>query len=277
MDMYIARRLDESWTKWTEPQNLGPQINSESWDAYYTVTASGDYAYFVSTENSVGQGDIYRVKLPQALRPRPVVLLSGRVLDAKTHKPVNARIKYELLPSGREVGGALTNPTTGVYKITLPAGFTYGYRAEAPGYVPVSENLDLRSTEHYSEERRDLTLVPLEKGQTIRLNNIFFETAKAELRPESFAELDRVVDLLKSNPTMEIAITGHTDNVGTASMNRELSDARAKSVMSYLIEKGIAKKRLTAKGYGDSKPVASNDTEEGRQENRRVEFTITHQ
>lgn len=277
MDMYIARRLDESWGKWSEPQNLGPQINSESWDAYYTVTASGEYAYFVSTLGSNGQGDIYRVKLPQALRPRPVVLLSGRVLDAKTGKPVNARIKYELLPGGREVGGAATNPTSGIYKISLPAGFTYGYRAEAPGYVPVSENLDLRSTEHYSEERRDLMLVPIEKGQTIRLNNIFFETGKAELRPESFAELDRIVDLLQVNRTMEIAISGHTDNVGTATLNRELSDARAKAVMAYLVQKGIQQKRLKAKGYGDAKPIADNSTEEGRQANRRVEFTITRQ
>jgi outer membrane protein OmpA-like peptidoglycan-associated protein len=204
-------------------------------------------------------------------------MLSGHVFDGKTGKPVNARIKYELLPGGHEVGGAATNPSTGVYKITLPAGFTYGYRAEAPGYIPISENLDLRSTEHYSEERRDLKLVPIEKGQTIRLNNIFFETAKADLQPESFAELDRVVELLRSNPSMEIAISGHTDNVGTTSFNRDLSDARARAVMSYLIEKGIERKRLKAKGYGDSKPIASNDTEEGRQENRRVEFTITHQ
>jgi OOP family OmpA-OmpF porin len=277
MDMYITRRLDESWEKWSEPQNLGPEINSASWDAYYTVTASGEYAYFVSTENSYGLGDIYRAKLPQALRPRPVVLLSGRVLDAKTGKPVNARIKYELLPGGREVGGAATNPTSGIYKITLPAGFTYGYRAEAPGYVPVSENLDLRSTEHYSEERRDLKLVPLEKGQTIRLNNIFFETGKAELRPESFAELDRVVELLKLNPSMQIAISGHTDNVGAASLNRELSDARAKSVMAYLVQKGIQQKRLVARGFGDAKPIADNATDEGRQANRRVEFTITRE
>lgn len=275
MDMYIARRLDESWEKWSEPQNLGPQINSESWDAYYTVTASGEYAYFVSTENSIGQGDIYRVKLPQALRPRPVVMLSGRALDAKTGKPVNARIKYELLPSGREVGGAATNPATGIYKITLPAGFTYGYRAEAPGYVPVSENLDLRTTERYAEQKRDLMLVPLERGQTIRLNNIFFETAKAELRPESFAELDRVVQLLTTNPTMEIAISGHTDNVGSAPFNHQLSEDRSKAVMAYLIQKGIQAKRLKAKGFGDTKPISDNATEEGRQANRRVEFTIT--
>lgn len=277
MDMYLTRRMDESWQKWTEPQNLGPKINSESWDAYYTVTASGEFAYFVSTDNSIGQGDIYRVKLPQALRPRPVVMLSGRVLDAKTGKPVTARIKYELLPGGRDVGGAATSPTSGIYKITLPAGFTYGYRAEAPGYIPVSENLDLRTTEHYSEERRDLMLIPLEKGQTVRLNNIFFETAKADLQPESFAELDRVVDLLKANPGMEISISGHTDNVGAVTFNRELSDARAKSVMSYLIQKGITSKRLKAKGYGDAKPIADNTSEEGRQQNRRVEFTITRQ
>ncbi len=277
MDMFITRRLDSTWQRWTEPQNLGPKLNTPGWDAYYTVPASGEYAYFVSTENSLGLGDIFRVKLPQALRPEAVVLVSGKVLDAKTGKPVNAVIKYEDLETGKEIGSARTSPGTGAYKITLPSGENYGYRAEAPGYVPISENLDLTKAEQYKEIERNLTLVPMEKGQTIRLNNIFFETAKAELRPESFAELDRVVELLKDKPTMEIEIAGHTDNVGTGALNKQLSEARAKAVESYLKSKGIAAKRMITKGYGDSKPVASNDTEEGKQQNRRVEFTILKQ
>ncbi len=277
MDMYITRRLDSTWQHWSEPENLGPQLNTPGWDAYYTVPASGEFAYFVSTENSIGMGDIFRVKLPEALRPRPVLLVSGRVVDAKTGTPVTAIIKYENLETGKDIGSARTSPGTGAYKITLPAGETYGYRAEAPGYVPVSENLDLTKVTEYQEIERDLTLVPIEKGEVVRLNNIFFETAKAELRPESFAELDRVVKLLNDNPSMEIAIGGHTDNVGTAAVNNELSQARAQAVANYLVSKGINVKRLRVKGYGDTKPVASNDTDAGRQQNRRVEFTISKQ
>ncbi len=277
MDMYITRRLDSTWQHWSEPENLGPQLNSPGWDAYYTVPASGEYAYFVSTENSFGQGDIFRVKLPEELRPTPVVLISGNVLDAKTGKPVMAEIKYENLETGKEIGSARTSPGTGAYKITLPAGENYGYRAEAPGYVPVSQNLDLTKADTYQELERDLTLIPIEKGETVRLNNIFFETAKADLRPESFTELDRVVTLLKDNPNMEILIEGHTDNVGTPASNMQLSAARATSVESYLITKGIANTRLRTKGFGDTKPVAANDTEANRQQNRRVEFTIVKQ
>ncbi len=277
MDMYITRRLDSTWQHWSEPENLGPQLNTSGWDAYYTVPASGEYAYFVSTQNSFGLDDIFRVKLPEELRPRPVVLVSGNVLDAKTGKPVMAEIKYEDLETGKEIGSARTSPGTGAYKITLPAGANYGYRAEAPGYVPVSQNLDLTKTDTYQELERDLTLVPIEKGETIRLNNIFFETAKADLRPESFTELDRVVTMLKDNPNMEILIGGHTDNVGSPASNVQLSGARAMAVQSYLINKGIIAARLRTKGFGETKPVASNDTDPGRQQNRRVEFTIVKQ
>ncbi len=276
MDMFITRRLDDTWQHWTEPQNLGPQLNTPGWDAYYTVPASGEYAYFVSTENSYGAGDIFRVKLPEALKPQAVVLVSGKVLDAKTGKPVSAAIKYEDLATGKEIGSASTNPSTGIYKITLPAGQNFGYRAEAPGYIAVSENLDLTDTHSYKELERDLTLVPIEKGETIRINNIFFETAKAELRPESAPELDRLVQLLKDHPTMEIVIAGHTDSIGTPAGNKQLSESRADAVQTYLINKGISAKRLKAKGYGETKPISSNTTEEGRQQNRRVEFTIVN-
>lgn len=277
MDMFLTRRLDSTWQHWSEPENLGPQLNTPGWDAYYTVPASGEYAYFVSTENSFGQGDIFRVKLPEELRPKPVVLVSGTVHDQKTGNPVMAEIKYENLETGKEIGSARTSPGTGAYKITLPAGENYGYRAEAPGYIPISENLDLKQAGEYQELTRDLTLVPIEKGEVVRMNNIFFETAKADLRPESFAELDRVVTLLKNNPNMEILIGGHTDNVGTAATNAQLSGARAVAVQNFLLSKGIEQKRLKTKGFGDSKPVASNDTDQGKQQNRRVEFTILKQ
>ena len=122
-----------------------------------------------------------------------------------------------------------------------------------------------------------MTLVPLEAGEIVWLNNIFFETAKAELRPESFTELDRVVTLLNDNPSMEILIGGHTDNIGSPASNVQLSSARATAVQTFLISKGIESKRLRVKGFGETKPIASNETDPGRQQNRRVEFTIVKQ
>jgi OOP family OmpA-OmpF porin len=276
-DMYVSRRLDDSWKKWSEPENLGPDLNTPDWDAYYTLTASGEYAYFVSEKESYGASDVFRAKLPLALRPDPVVLVSGTVIDKKTGKPIEATIKYELLPGGKDVGVAHSSPTTGEYKIILPAGAMYGFRAEANGYIAVNENLNLKKVTEYTEMKRDLELVPPEVGSVVRMNNIFFETAKAELKSESNAELDRLVDALKASPAMELLIGGHTDNVGNDNTNKSLSDARARAVKTYLVGKGIKSDRLKTMGYGKSKPVATNDTDEGRQLNRRVEFTITKQ
>lgn len=276
-DVYVTRRLDSTWLHWSTPQNLGPDINSDGFDAYYTTAASGDYAYFSSTKDSYGRQDIYRIALPKVARPRPVVLVSGHVYNAKTRKPLEAGITYEMLATGAEPGVARSNPADGAYKISLPAGAQYGFRAEAPGFYPVSDNLDTRTLDAYTELKKDLFLAPLEIGQAIRLNNIFFEFAKAELKNESFPELNRAAKFMKENATVEVEIQGHTDNVGGDASNVTLSQNRAESVVNYLVGHGIANNRLKAKGYGKSKPVATNDTEEGRQMNRRVEFTIVKQ
>lgn len=272
-DIYVTRRLDDSWTSWSHPQNLGYPINTSGWDAYYTVPAKGDFAYFVSTQQSLGKGDIFRIKLPETAKPAPVLMVSGVVKDTRGH-PVSARIFYERLSDHAHLGTAIANPGTGAFSLALPAGEVYGFHAEHEGYYPVSENLDLRGLEEYGEVRKDLIMVPIEHGATIRLNNIFFDFDRATLRPESIPELDRLLEFLEKQPKVRAEIGGHTDNVGTDEYNRVLSQQRAQAVLDYLVMKGIARTRLDAMGYGESKPVDSNETDEGRQNNRRVEFTI---
>jgi outer membrane protein OmpA-like peptidoglycan-associated protein len=159
----------------------------------------------------------------------------------------------------------------------LPAGALYGFRAETKGYVAINQNLDVKNVKDYSEIERDLKMVPVEIGQTIRLNNLFFDFNQSVLKSESFAELDRLVALLKASPKMEVEIAGHTDNVGNDALNKKLSIDRAKAVRDYLVSKQISANRLKTVGFGKSKPLASNETEEGRQQNRRVEFTILKQ
>ena len=273
-DIYMSRRLDSTWKKWSVPVNLGPAINTSNWDAYYTIPASGNFAYMVSGKNSYGGMDIVRIKPAEETKPKPVVLISGKVLDAKTKLPVQAEISYQYLPEGTEAGVATSHVTSGDYQIILPYGNFYSYRAAAPGYYAVSENLDLKEFKEYKEIVQNLYLVPIQTGEVIRLNNIFFDTGKWDLKSESFNELNRVSQLLKDNPAMTIEISGHTDNVGAEDFNILLSGNRAKAVVDYLLSQGIASERLNSKGFGKAKPVASNDTEEGRKENRRVEFTI---
>ena len=275
-DIFVSRRLDDSWTKWSKPINLGPKINSSGWDAYFTIPASGDYAYMVSgKDGGYGQEDIYMIKMSEEFRPEPVILVFGKVLDKKNNKPIGAEIIYEKLSTGEIIGSARSNPETGEYKIVLSANEKYSFRAEAKGFIPINENLDLLDLKEYSELNRDLYLIsPFEKGQTIRINNIFFNTAKSDLLPESYPELNRLVNFLNENPNITIKILGHTDNIGKKEDNLKLSNARAESVRNYLISQGINNNRITSEGFGFSKPIATNETEEGRALNRRVEFQI---
>lgn len=273
-DIFMSKRLDDTWQKWSEPVNLGPKINTDDWDAYYTLPASGEYAYFTSAKNSLGRTDIFRIKLPASIKPEPVVLVSGRVLNAKTQEPLAATIVYETLPGGKEVGIARSEPQTGEYKIVLPVGKLYGFLAQSERFYPINQNLDLANLKAYTEIKRDLYLAPVEKGELIRLNNLFFEFAKVTLKEESFPELNRVVQLMTSHPALEIVIQGHTDNVGADADNLTLSQGRSQAVVDYLVSKGVAASRLTAKGLGEAIPIAANDTDEGRATNRRVEFLI---
>ncbi len=273
-DVYVSRRLDSTWTNWSEPVNLGSTINSADWDMYYSIPADGKFAYFVSYVDTLS-GDIYRVRLPEKVRPRPVVLLSGRVLNMKTKAPVAADIIYVNLATGTEIGRARSADGTGEYKITLPAGVSYGLRAEAKDFVAISENIDLTAETEYAERQRDLELVPFERGVVIELKNIFFDRKQATLRPESTTELQQLVTLLKDNPTMKIEVSGHTDAMGKDSDNQQLSDDRARAVKEYVVTiGGVDAGRITARGYGETRPLATNDTDEGRAKNRRVEFTI---
>lgn len=272
-DVYMTRRLDYTWKNWSQPRNLGYPINTPGWDAYYTVPANGEFAYFVSTSSGFGKGDLFRIELPESARPMPVMLVSGKVIDVEGQN-VPATIAYERLSDGKQIGTAHADPKTGEYKIALPMGYEYGFHAESEGYYPVSAHLDLTDLSSFDEVQRDLTLAPLERGSSIRLNNVFFDFDSDVLRDESSPELDRLVKVLKTHSTMIIQIDGHTDDYGQHEYNMNLSRRRANAVVKYLVSQGVAAVRLIPRGFGKNRPVATNETEEGRQLNRRVEYTI---
>lgn len=275
-DIWMTRRLDKTWTKWSTPVNLGSPINTEGWDAFFTLDAGGEYAYLTSNKDTYGESDIVRVKLLEREKPDPVLLVSGNVYNAKTKQPLSASLIYETLPDGVEAGNGVSDPTDGAFKIVLPYDKNYSIRASADKFFAISENLNLDSMVKagFKEIHKDLYLVPIEIGQVVRLNNVFFDFDKWDLRPESNVELDRVVKLLKENPAIEIEMSAHTDSKGTDEYNFKLSDNRARSCMEYILSKGISPGRITSKGYGESMPVSENETDEGRQLNRRVEFKI---
>jgi OmpA-OmpF porin, OOP family len=275
-DIWMTKRLDKTWQKWTDPVNLGSPINTEDWDAFFTLDAGGEYAYMSSSLKSYGESDIVRIKLLEKEKPNPVVMVSGNVYNSKTKKPLSASLIYETLPDGVEAGNAVSSETDGAFKIVLPYDKNYSIRATADKFFAISENLNLDSLVKagFKEIHKDLYLVPIEIGQVVRLNNVFFDFDKSDLRPESFVELDRVVKLLNENPGIEIEMSAHTDAKGSDEYNFKLSDDRARSVRTYIISQGITEGRIASKGYGEAKPVDTNETDEGRQLNRRVEFTI---
>ena len=217
-----------------------------------------------------------RVKLLEKEKPDPIVMVSGNVYNAKTQQPIGASLVYETLPDGVQAGNALSNAFDGSFKIVLPYDKNYSIRATADKFFAQSENLNLDSLVKagHREIHKDLYLMPIEIGQVVRLNNVFFDFDKWDIRAESHLELDRVVKLLSENPAIVIEMSAHTDSKGSDEYNFKLSDNRARSVMDYILSKGIDPSRITSKGYGESKPVVENDTDENRQLNRRVEFTI---
>ncbi|MEP6674155.1 MAG: OmpA family protein [Ferruginibacter sp.] len=276
MDIWKTKRLDNSWQKWSEPENLGSPINTEDMDTFFTLDAGGEYAYMSTALNSIGESDIVRIKLLEREKPDPVILVDGNVYNKKTNQPLSASLIYETLPDGTVAGNGISNPADGSFKIVLPYDKNYLIRAQADHFFAISENFNLDSLIKAGNRtiHKDLYLVPIEVGAVVRLNNVYFDFDKWNLRPESFVELDRVVKMLAENPAIEIEMSAHTDSRGSDDYNFKLSDNRARSVMEYIISKGIAAARIISKGYGETKPVATNETDDGRQLNRRVEFTI---
>lgn len=274
-DIYVTKRLDDTWTNWSEPQNMGPEINSEHEDLFFNIPSSSKFAYY-SRGVSDDDTDIFQIELPLFQRPDPTVTVKGLLLDSKTGLPLTAKITYERLSDGKELGMIESNPITGQYQIILPLGEIYGIHAEAEGYMSQSENLDLRDYKggDIGLDHENFKLVPLKVEETIVLNNVFFEFDKAELMPESFSELNRVVKLMNEKESLEIEVKGHTDNSGPDSYNLLLSKRRSEAVSKYILGKGIASDRIETTWFGETQPKFTNETREGRIKNRRVEFTI---
>lgn len=271
-DIFVSRR-DQNGA-WTTPQNIGYPINTYRDEIGFCVNAQGDKAYLSSNgilKNARGK-DIYEISLPEDKRPDKMDYYNGKLVDSKTQRPIQAHIEVYRLDDDKTVFQSVTDEMTGEFQAYLPEDKDYGYNISKKGYLFASGTL------HKSESnKRDLnvSIAPIEIGGSTTLNNIFFDFDKSSLKSESFAELNRLIRFMKENPKVTIELAGHTDSKGSRDYNLRLSQHRAASVADYLINKGgIDASRITSKGYGPDKPVASNDTEEGRAKNRRTEIVI---
>ncbi|PIX35592.1 MAG: hypothetical protein COZ59_05595, partial [Bacteroidetes bacterium CG_4_8_14_3_um_filter_31_14] len=301
-DIFKSTLSDDG--SWSKPENIGYPVNTPDDDLFFILSASGKHGYYSSVRDD-GQGDydIYMIifrgpeKNPVLqnednllanvepitesviteqveIKTTRLTILKGTVKDALTLNPIEASIEIVDNVKNEVISTSKSNSSTGRYLISLPSGRNYGIAVKADGYLFHSENFDIPAATNYQEITKDILLNKMAVGQKVILKNIFFDYAKATLRSESFPELDRLISLLTDFPNVRIEISGHTDNQGSLTTNQKLSENRAKAVVDYLIGKGIVTSRLEFKGYAYLQPIATNDNEEGRQQNRRVEFKV---
>ncbi len=297
-DIFKSEKVDGEWTN---PVNLGYPINTPDNDVFFTMAANGQRGYYSSKKkDGYGGQDLYMITflgevkplvnnvngLSSAISENPVVavypeekiemniIFSGVILDEETLDPLQATIEITDISKNELIASFESNSKTGQYLLSLEPGINYSITVTKKGYLFHSENFDIPKNATARKVRKDILLGKVSVGSKIVLNNIFFDFNEATLRPESVSELDRLYKLMDETPTLRIEISGHTDNVGSKSYNKKLSEKRAKSVVDYLVDKGIDKSRLAFAGYGFAQPIASNDTPMGRQKNRRTEFKV---
>ena len=294
--------------KWQKPVNMGYPVNTADYDNYFVISKDKKQAYFASVrEDGMGETDIYFITFldpkPQeeiivappvvaaVEKPKdesfvdPIVqlqkdlssgtILKGKVIDANTAQPLSARMTLTDNEKNQVLAVIVSDKETGDFEMFIPHGGNYGVSTELPGYLFNSINFNVPAFSDLKEIDTHIIMVKAEVGSKVVLKNIFFDTGKSDLKQESVAELENIRELLEGNPNLKVQINGHTDNVGEATYNKALSLKRAKAVVDYLIRNGISDLRLTAIGYGEERPLVSNDDEsDGREINRRTEIEI---
>jgi outer membrane protein OmpA-like peptidoglycan-associated protein/tetratricopeptide (TPR) repeat protein len=271
-DLFVTRKLPNG--KWSKPENLGYPINTIDDEGSLVVAADGKTAYYSSDRSDTKGGlDIYTFQLRQDLRPLKTLWVKGQVYDKKTKEGLPSSVELTDINT-RQLISKLQTDEDGNYLVTLPVGNDYAFNVSRKGYLFYSENYNISTTAPDSTFQADIPLQPLEVDAHVVLKNVFFDTKRTELKPESITELDNVVKLMNENPKIKILIVGYTDNVGKPSDNLALSKGRAVAVVNYLFGKGIINERLTLKGLGETNPIEDNKTEEGRALNRRTELSV---
>ncbi len=269
-DIFYVKRIDDTWKNWTKPINLGSGINTAGWDAYYSMPASGDYAYFVQGKGTISDPkNIFRIALPQAFKPEPMLLVKGKVLNAKTKEPIAAEIdiaqNIELLTT--------SDPLTGQYNLILEPETNYQLNISAKGYKTEKNEVHLCcKIDGFRTLEKNIYLMPL--ASLFHFENIYFEEGTVDILAKSQKTFEALLRTLRKYPTMKIKLLGHTDSRGSNQLKYDLSKSRSLKIKEYLITKGIEGNRVLIKGLAGTKPVTSNDFELSRKLNRRVEIKV---
>lgn len=290
-DIFMSKRLDDSWTNWEIPKNLGPAINTKGSDEGLVIPASGEYAYFVSDKETFGGYDIFSLKMPKALRPEPIAMITGYAVDCFNQSGIPTNVYVYKNGALSKEAYARTNPINGQFKLALTGGCKYIIVAEFNDELEITSNdtihLDLTDLKEYQElelepicfkpkpKLSEPTKIPIRAQRIPSLESVYFDTDKYNLNTETLTILNAMADTLKAYPTINIEVLGHTDNKGSYSYNWTLAINRSAAVINHLEERGIPRIRFIFKGFGETKPTKTNETQDGRANNRRVEFRVT--
>lgn len=282
-DLYVTRMNPDG--TWSKPENLGYPINTKADENSLMVSPDGEIGFFASDrEGGYGDLDIYYFEMPEKMRPTKTLYFEGKVFDINTKKPLAGKFRLIDLKTGVEVIYSVADVESGEFMVSLPVNCDYALNVEFPGYNFFSQNFNMTSPEGLEAIHMDVPMIPIESSAPTILKNVFFDLGKATLRPESYIELNKLRDFLKTNANIKIELGGHTDTRGDAAENQTLSENRAKAVYDYLIKEGIVATRLSYKGYGETVNIHSDDKiaklatekekEAAHQENRRTEYKI---
>jgi len=274
-DIYYSEKLESGWSF---PENMGGPVNNHEDQFSLFITADGRKGYYSHEEmtaSGIPMGRLYEVQIPENQQVKfKSNYVKGTVKDKKTRKELKARIELFDIAKNQIVSLVESDSISGEYLMVLTQGSEYALYINKKGYLFQSLNFNYSTITDFQPLIINIELEPALKGSVSVLQNIFFDVDKYDLKEKSVTELEKIITFLIENPHLRVEISGHTDNTGTQNYNQQLSEKRAKSVYSYIISKGVAPSRLLWKGFGSLKPIQTNDTEEGRQRNRRIEFTI---
>ncbi len=273
-DLYVALKKDSVWTK---PRNLGYPINTHKDEVAIVIGADGETAYFAKEEQKnyeILDSKIVTIKLPDQVKANATSYIVGRVFDQKTSDPLSAGIEIVNLSSNEIIYSSQSDSINGQYYMVLPAGLDLAAYVKKRGYLYNDFHFQTELNTSMKPDTIDIQLIPISEGETLVLKNIYFETDSYIIDQRSQSEIDNAFQLIQENPDIAVEISGHTDNVGTYEYNLNLSELRAKAVYNSLLLKGINENRIAFKGYADTLPITTNDTEIGRQSNRRIEFRV---
>ncbi|TXI84308.1 MAG: hypothetical protein E6Q38_02145, partial [Crocinitomicaceae bacterium] len=282
-DIYMSK-LNADGT-WSNPENLGYPINSKYDENSLLVSADGEIAFFASDrEGGYGDLDIYYFEMPEEFRPTKTLYFDGIVFDATDKKPIPGKFQLIDLKTGKEVIFSEADKITGEFLVSLPLNQEYALNVTYPGYNFFSKNFNMTAKDGLESIHMDVPMIPITSEGPTLLANVFFDLGKSTLRPESNIELNKLYEFMVKNPTLKIEIGGHTDTRGDDKANLTLSNDRAKAVYDYVVAKGIDPKRMTFKGYGETKTIVSDAEiaklaseeakEAAHQSNRRTEYKI---